>query len=140
MGLSIVLLSPNPPDCVSFGPRQLASSLRQLGHRVSIVFLRGSVKRNQFDATFVYRYADTLVDDVLEICRDADVVGVSFMSLYYDRGVQLTRAVQERLGKPVIWGGTHPSLRPETSSVEPLVTIIRTLLGSAPAVPSANVP
>ncbi len=115
MGLSIVLLSPNPPDCVSFGPRQLASTLRLLGHRVSIVFLRGSVKRNQFDASFVYRYPDTLVDDVLAICRDADVVGVSFMSLYYDRGVQLTRAVQERLGKPVIWGGTHPSLRPETS-------------------------
>jgi radical SAM superfamily enzyme YgiQ (UPF0313 family) len=113
--MKVVILSPNPPDCVAFGPRQLAAVLREKGHACSIVFLRGSVKRNRFDATFVYRYSDSQVDDIVEICRDADVVGVSFMSLYYDRGVQLTRAIQERLGKPVIWGGTHPSLRPETS-------------------------
>lgn len=80
-----------------------------------MVFLRGSVKLNQFDASFIYRYSDQQIADILDICRDADVVGVSFMSLYYDRGVQLTRAIQEKLGKKVIWGGTHPSLRPEAS-------------------------
>jgi anaerobic magnesium-protoporphyrin IX monomethyl ester cyclase len=113
--MKIVILSPNPPDCVAFGPRQLASVLREKGHACSVVFLRGSVKMNEFDATFVYQYSPSQIDDILAICKDADVVGVSFMSLYYDRGVQLTRAVQERLGKPVIWGGTHPSLRPEPS-------------------------
>lgn len=115
MPLKIVLLSPNPPDCVSFGPRQLASVLRERGHAVSIVFLRGSVGLNQFDAGHIYRYPPSLLSDVIDACRGADVVGVSFMSLYYDRAVQLTRAVQDQLGKAVIWGGTHPSLRPETS-------------------------
>lgn len=113
--MKVVLLSPNPPDCVAFGPRQLASVLRERGHECSIVFLRGSVKRNRFDAGFVYQYSPSQLDDIVAVCKDADVVGVSFMSLYYDRGVQLTKVVQERLGKKVIWGGTHPSLRPEAS-------------------------
>jgi anaerobic magnesium-protoporphyrin IX monomethyl ester cyclase len=113
--MKLTILSPNPPDCVAFGPRQLASVLREHGHDCSIVFLRGSVKLNRFDASYVYQYPPSLLDDVVEACRDADVVGVSFMSLYYDRGVQLTRAIQSRLGKKVIWGGTHPTLRPEQS-------------------------
>ena len=56
-----------------------------------------------------------MLDDLEALCAGADVVGVSFMSLYYDRAVQITRMVQDRLGKPVIWGGTHPTLRPEQS-------------------------
>ena len=113
--MKVVILAPNPPDCVSFGPRQLASLLRDNGHDCSVVFLRGSVGLNRFDGSYIYQYSDNQMSDILDICRDADVVGVSFMSLYYDRGVQLTRAVQEQLGKKVIWGGTHPTLRPEES-------------------------
>jgi radical SAM superfamily enzyme YgiQ (UPF0313 family) len=113
--MKVVILSPNPPDCVSFGPRQLASSLREKGHECQVVFLRGSVKKNTFDATFIYQYPPAMLADILEVCKDADIVGCSFMSLYYDRGVQLTKAVQEQLGKKVIWGGTHPSLRAEQS-------------------------
>jgi len=113
--MRVVLLCPTPPDCVAFGPRQLASVLRQRGHPCSIVFLRGGVGRHRHDGGFVYQYPATLVDEVVRVCRDADVVGLSFMSLYWDRAVQLTRAVQERLGKPVIWGGTHATVRPEQS-------------------------
>jgi len=112
--MKVVILSPNPPDCVSFGPRTLSSVLRDAGIDCSVVFLRGSVGKNTFNSEFVYQYPQSMIDDILEICAEADVVGVSFMSLYYDRAVQLTRAVQE-LGKPVIWGGTHPTLRPEQS-------------------------
>jgi anaerobic magnesium-protoporphyrin IX monomethyl ester cyclase len=112
--MKVVLLSPNPPDCVAFGPRQLASVLRLRGITCEIVFLRGSVKHNSFDSDYVYQYADSIIDGVLKVCADADVVGVSFMSLYFDRAVQLTHAVQ-RTGKKVIWGGTHPTLRPDQS-------------------------
>ena len=97
--MKLTILSPNPPDCVAFGPRQLASVLREHGYECSIIFLRGSVKLNRFDASHVYQYDDALLDDVVAACEDADVVGVSFMSLYYDRAVQLTRAVQDRLEK-----------------------------------------
>lgn len=114
--MKIVILAPNPPDCVSFGPRQLASLLNQNGHNCQVVFLRGSVKQNKFDSSFVYQYPDAMIGDIVEICKDADVVGVSFMSLYYDRGVQLTKEVKAAYpDKPVIWGGTHGSLRPEMS-------------------------
>lgn len=113
--MRLVLLSPNPPDCVAFGPRQLSAVLRRAGHECSIVFLRGGVGRHAQDGSRAYRYPEGLVRDVVEVCRGADVVGVSFMSLYWDRAVQLTRAVQQQLGLPVIWGGTHATVRPETS-------------------------
>ena len=113
--MKVVLLSPNPPDCVSFGPRTLAALLRERGIDCSVVFLRGSVKKNRFDGSFVYQYPPSMLADIRAICADADVVGVSFMSLYWDRAVQLTRFVQDTLGKRVIWGGTHPTLRPESS-------------------------
>ncbi|MBN2801279.1 MAG: B12-binding domain-containing radical SAM protein [Deltaproteobacteria bacterium] len=113
--MRLVILSPNPPDCMAFGPRQLASVLKAGGHQVSVVFLRGGVGANRFDGEHVYQYPEAVVRDVVEICRGADAVGVSFMSLYWDRAVQLTEAVQRALGLPVIWGGTHPTVRPETS-------------------------
>jgi anaerobic magnesium-protoporphyrin IX monomethyl ester cyclase len=114
--MKIVILAPNPPDCVSFGPRQLASLLRTYGHEVSVVFLRGSVKKNRFDSRFIYQYPPAMLTDIEAICKDADVIGVSFMSLYYDRGVQLTRTLKAAYpNKPIIWGGTHATLRPEES-------------------------
>ncbi len=113
--MRLVLLSPNPPDCVAFGPRQLSAVLRAAGNECSIVFLRGGVGQHADDGSRAYRYPDSLVQDVLQICRGADAVGVSFISLYWDRAVQLTRAVQEHLGLPVIWGGTHATVRPRTS-------------------------
>ena len=114
--MKVVILAPNPPDCVSFGPRQMASVLKTKGHECSVVFLRGSIKKYQFDSQFVYSYPPAMIDDIMEVCADADVVGVSFMSLYYDRGVQLTEAVRDAYpDKPIMWGGTHPTLRPDES-------------------------
>ncbi|MBT3223877.1 MAG: B12-binding domain-containing radical SAM protein, partial [Proteobacteria bacterium] len=113
--MRFVLLSPNPPECTALGPRQLASVLRQKGIDCSIVFLRGSIGRHRFDGSFVYQYPQRLLTEILHVCRDADAVGVSVMSPYFDRAAQLTRAVKTHLGKPVIWGGVHATARPVQS-------------------------
>lgn len=77
------------------------------------VFLPGSHKRSTRKGTYVYRYSDQVISEVCEVCRDADLIGVSFMSNYFDRAVQLTEAFKADNSAPVIWGGIHPTVRPE---------------------------
>ncbi len=109
----IVLFSPTPPDLSAFGVRSLQASLKAAGHETRLVLFPGSIGLSQEDGSYVYRYADTVVDQALELAEGADVVGVSFFTNYFDRAVQLTAAVRERLGVPVVWGGVHATVRPE---------------------------
>ena len=44
---------------------------------------------------------------------DADLIGLSFMSQYFDRAAQITEHLKKRLDIPIIWGGTHPTCRPD---------------------------
>lgn len=111
--MDIVLLAPTPPDVSAFGVRSLSAYLRRLGYRTRIVFLPGSIGLLREGGGFAYHYERSTLDDVVELCRDAPLVGVSFMSSYFDRAVQLTGELKRSLGSTVIWGGIHPSCKPE---------------------------
>ena len=108
----IVLLSPTPPDLSAFGVRSLQASLTAAGHDVRLVLFPGSIGLSQEDGSFIYRYSETVIDQTVELATGADLVGVSFFTNYFDRAVQLTAAVRERLGVPVVWGGVHATVRP----------------------------
>lgn len=116
--MRVVLLAPTPPDISAFGLRALSADLKAQGHQVRSIFLPGGIDRLRRDGEFVYRYSEPVLKQVVELCGGADLVGISFMSLYWDRAVALTRAVRERTGVPVIWGGTHASVRPRISLEE----------------------
>ena len=109
---AIVLLSPTPPDCSAFGVRSLQASLKAAGHDVRLILFPGSIGLSQEDGSYVYRYAEPVIEQALALTAGADLVGVSFFTNYFDRAVQLTAAVRERLGLPVVWGGVHATVRP----------------------------
>ena len=109
---NIVLLSPTPPDLSAFGVRSLQASLKAAGHDVRLVLFPGSIGLSQEDGSYVYRYTDAVIGQALELAAGADLVGVSFFTNYFDRAIQLTAAVRERLGIPVVWGGIHATVRP----------------------------
>ncbi|MHC1791173.1 B12-binding domain-containing radical SAM protein [Solidesulfovibrio sp.] len=109
----LVLLSPTPPDLSAFGVRSLQASLKAAGHDVRLILFPGSIGLSQEDGSYVYRYSPGVVAQALELAAGADLVGVSFFTNYFDRAVQLTAAVRETLGLPVIWGGIHATVRPE---------------------------
>lgn len=111
--MNIVLITPTPPDINAFGVRILSAVLKRAGHGVKCIFLPEGIEHLKFDASFVYRYPEKTLIQIGDICGTADLIGVSFMSLYYDRAVQITDHLKKRLKKPVIWGGTHPTARPE---------------------------
>lgn len=111
--MDITFLAPTPPDVSAFGVRSLSSYLRGRGYTTRIVFLPGSIGLLREGGGFVYRYDETTLADIVELCRGSSLVGVSFMSSYFDRAVQLTQEVKRSLGSTVIWGGIHPSCKPE---------------------------
>lgn len=108
----IVLLSPTPPDLSAFGVRSLQATLKAAGHHVRLILFPGSIGLSQEDGSYVYRYADSVVEEALALTAGANLVGVSFFTNYFDRAVQLTAAVREKLGIPVVWGGIHATVRP----------------------------
>lgn len=115
VGRRVALLVPAPADPCAFGVRALAPVLRQAGHRVRVVHLPGGIARTRYRAGYRYQYSDDLVRAVVDLCQDADLVGLSFMTPYLDRAVQVTRALKARVRAPVAWGGIHASADPEGS-------------------------
>ena len=111
--MKVVLLAPTPPDLSAFGIRSISAYLKSRGHGVNIIFLPGGVAMMKHRAGYVYRYEPRILDEVVSLCEGADLVGVSLMTNYFDRAIQLTGAVRRMAGPPVIWGGIHPTVRPE---------------------------
>lgn len=111
--MNVVLITPTPPDIDAFGARILSSVLKKEGIRTRIVFLPGGVEHLRFDAGYVYRYSEKTLRQIADLCADADLIGFSFMSQYFDRAAQTTDYLKERLKTPVIWGGIHPTYRAE---------------------------
>lgn len=111
--MKVVLLNPVPPDISAFGVRSLSAYLRKHGHETRLIFYPGSIGLLREGGAFVYRYSPEIVAETIELCRDADLIGISFFSNYVDRAVQLATELRRSLNIPVICGGIHPTTRPD---------------------------
>jgi anaerobic magnesium-protoporphyrin IX monomethyl ester cyclase len=114
--MKIALISPYP-DITNYGLRTLSSVLREAGHETQVICMPdfagdGESKHVKMDEE---RYSPVVIEQLVEIMKDVDLVGITLMTHYFDSAKQLTRSVQEHLGVPVIWGGFHPSVRPDES-------------------------
>lgn len=113
--MNITLITPTPPDINAFGTRIISSILKKEGFRTKIIFLPGGIEHLRFDSSYIYQYPEHTLRQITDLCRDADLVGFSLMSLYFDRAVQVSRHLRDQLRVPIIWGGVHPTYRPEQS-------------------------
>jgi radical SAM superfamily enzyme YgiQ (UPF0313 family) len=113
--MNIVLITPTPPDINAFGVRVISSVLKKEGFRTKIIFLPGGIEHLRFDSSYIYRYPENTLARIGEICSDANLIGLSFMSLYFDRAAQITEYLKGEFNTPVIWGGIHSTCRPEQS-------------------------
>lgn len=111
----MTFVTPTPLDLSAFGVRALSAFLKREGIAVRNVFLPGGVQKYKFRESFSYTYDEKILSQVLELCGGSDLVGLSFMSNYYERAVQLTQAIKSRTNIPVIWGGIHPTVMPVES-------------------------
>ena len=111
--VKVTLITPTPEDISAFGVRALSAYLKRAGYHTRVIFIPGSHQRFSPEGDFIYRYKENFLEEVTELCRDSQLIGISFMTYFFDRAVQITRAIKTRYDTPVIWGGIHPTVQPE---------------------------
>ncbi|UCG17542.1 MAG: B12-binding domain-containing radical SAM protein [Phycisphaerales bacterium] len=96
---------------LALGLRYVSSFLKRAGHDVTMLFM--SSERDEAAAGF----AQPLLDDFVQRCQPADVVGLSLMTNSFYRSCVLTEAIRKAGVKaPIVWGGTHPTVAPQESA------------------------
>lgn len=103
MQVSLVSIFSNLPVN---GLRIISSCLKQAGHDVNLIFL---------PQKHTERYDENVLNDLIKIVAGSDLVGITTMSNHFDNAVQLTEKVKQETAIPVVWGGVHPTIRPEES-------------------------
>lgn len=96
--MKVILISPYP-EIQAIGIRSLSACLKKEGHNVQLIFL----PRN-----FTDRYEDKTLNDVVNISKGADLIGISVMTNFFDNVIQITQRLKKDLNIPILWGG-HPS-------------------------------
>jgi anaerobic magnesium-protoporphyrin IX monomethyl ester cyclase len=112
--MKITFVTPTPLDVAAFGVRTLSAYLKQHGKNVKVIFLPGGVERFKYKSTFKYQYDESILNQVIELCRGSDLVGISFMSNYLDRATQICETLKSELKVPLIAGGIHPTVMPDS--------------------------
>jgi radical SAM superfamily enzyme YgiQ (UPF0313 family) len=112
--MRVVLLSPYG-SLINSGLRVLSATLRQAGHQTRIVFLPSA---NEVTSFMLFNpaemYEPSVLEQVIDLCRDADLVGVTVMTNHFFKARQLTEALHGHLSHvPVIWGGIQATIEPE---------------------------
>lgn len=110
--MEVTLISPYP-DITAFGIRTMSAYLKQHGHKTRMIFLPDPFGDNLMIG--VQRYRDNVLEEVVELCRGSDLIGITLMTNFFDNAVQVTTALKKKLSVPVIWGGVHATIRPEES-------------------------
>ena len=117
--MKVALVSPYS-DVTSIGIRIISAHLKAQGHEVRQVFIPHEPseklleKRRRWEAP-PGEYEQSLLDQFGELMSDRDLVGMTLMTNYFHRSIALTQAVREKGQAQVIWGGIHPTVRPQES-------------------------
>ena len=97
------------------GSRYLSAYLRSKGIDTVSILLPWQftdMTLNESNA-HLYPYPESVLNKVLEICSNADLVGISAMSNHFDNAIHITGFLRKHLPRiPIIWGGIHPTIRP----------------------------
>ncbi|MFQ5382501.1 MAG: B12-binding domain-containing radical SAM protein [Dehalococcoidia bacterium] len=109
--MKMALLSPYE-NITNLGTRGLSSYIKAAGHQSKLIFAPIGVLDG---GHYSYLYKLETIEEILGHLEDVDLVGMSVMTHHFQAAVQLTDAIHERLGKTVLWGGIHPTARPEES-------------------------
>lgn len=92
---------------VAAGLRIISSYLKEFGHEVEMIFF--TVPRLRFSDSC----NKEALDDLINLCESSDLIGFSIMTNYFLKARELTVKIKEKLDKPIIWGGIHPTVKPE---------------------------
>jgi radical SAM superfamily enzyme YgiQ (UPF0313 family) len=111
--MKISLISPYNVIAVT-GVRILSAVLKKAGVESQLIMLPPvGAKAGWGEAGINVAYPASVLDQVAEVVRASELIGISLTSNYYDNTVHITRHLRNLIQSPIIWGGVHPTLRPE---------------------------
>jgi anaerobic magnesium-protoporphyrin IX monomethyl ester cyclase len=109
--IKICLISLYSSSCI--GLRYLASTLKRNGFDVSMVFFKDKDIALDLMARPTLKEYDLLLETVAKL--QPAIVGIGVRSSFLTIAKEITSRIRRTLGKPVIWGSTHPTVAPEDS-------------------------
>lgn len=94
----------------SYSVRTLHATLKRAGFSVTSVFF----KRRETDNTYK-QYSSSDIDYLISQIKELhpSVVGISVMSAFSDLASEITTKLKEHIDTLVVWGGIHPTIRPD---------------------------
>ncbi|MDY0038740.1 MAG: radical SAM protein [Desulforhabdus sp.] len=110
--MKVVLISPYS-DVTAYGLRSLSSYLKLMGHTVRMIFLPDHREEVDDFRESIYEYPAELMASVAAHCEGSDLIGISLMTYCFERVAQLTDYLRNCLNIPIVWGGIHPTVRPD---------------------------
>lgn len=86
----------------AFGMRSISSTLREAGHRTTLIF--AGVSKAPVN--------ESVIRGIAAVVGDSEIIGISSMSRGSERAKTLIEGLRP-LGRLIVWGGIHPTLFPE---------------------------
>ena len=97
----------------AIGLRILSSLLKQNGYKSQLLFLPTLEDLRRKATHSKYQYSESVLNQIIDLCKDSDIIGISLMTHHQSVAVELTRRIQSSISTPIIWGGIHPTVCPE---------------------------
>ena len=112
--MKVTFISPYS-DITAFGVRSIAAFVKRAGFKVRLIFLPDHEFDLKAASGSIYQYKESSLKQIMELCEDSHLIGISLFTCHFDRAVQLTQTLKSKLNIPVMWGGIHPTIRPDES-------------------------
>lgn len=94
------------PDVYCYGNRILSAVVKSEGFDSKLIFL---------PKPFYKSYTRNELYQMCELVDSCEIIGISLFSNFFDHAVQVTKAIKDVYNnkKFIIWGGIHPTVKPE---------------------------
>lgn len=112
--MKITLISPYS-DITAYGVRNISAFVKKEGFDAQMLFMSDKEFDSKAKSGSIYQYDENILRQVVELSAGSDLIGISLFTCHFDRAVQLTKYIKQSLKVPVMWGGIHPTIKPEES-------------------------
>jgi anaerobic magnesium-protoporphyrin IX monomethyl ester cyclase len=103
--MKVTLISPHDLSAWDFGIRSLSAVLKKEGHSVRLIFMPLHAGQRTINS-------DTL-KQTIDLSADSGLIGLSVMTSFFSGMAVVTGMLKDNLNIPILWGGIHPTLRPD---------------------------
>ncbi|MBI2472550.1 MAG: cobalamin B12-binding domain-containing protein [Planctomycetes bacterium] len=102
-------------DVTAYSTRILSAYLRGKGLNTRLIFLP-NVEFESHDAIpDAVPYDKNTINQVIDLCKGSSLIGISLFTSDFPNAIYLVKHIKNNLNIPVIFGGKHPSAKPEQS-------------------------